>query len=232
MIQMSYLAPILALAGLAACGQEAPVPPAAQASEGAAVAAIPADAPVVLAFGDSLYAGYQLDPGQSYPARLETALNAGGMAVRFVNGGVSGDTTAAGLQRLAFTLDNQAVRPALVMVGLGGNDMLRGLSPEETASNLDAICAELDKRGIPFMLTGLYAAPNLGADYGEQFNAIYPSLARKYDVPLVPFLLETVVGKPDLMLPDAIHPNAAGIDRIVAATKSDVEQAVKGALAS
>lgn len=196
----------------------------------AASSAIPADAPVVLAFGDSLYAGYQLDPGHSYPARLEAALNGQGTAVRFVNAGVSGDTTAAGLQRLAFTLDNQPREPALVMVGLGGNDMLRGLPPEQTRANIDAVCAELKKRGIPFMLTGLVAAPNMGADYTSKFNAIFPDLAEKYRVPLVPFLLEPVIGKPDLLLPDRMHPNAQGVDRIVAATQDTVAGALKAAV--
>jgi len=221
-----------ALLVLAACNSGTPAVPEATSTAGAAQAAatIPANAPVVLAFGDSLYAGYQLDPGQSYPARLEAALNGEGTAVRFVNAGVSGDTTAAGLQRLAFTLDNQPVRPSLVMVGLGGNDMLRALPPEDTLKNLDAICAELKKRGLPFMLTGLLAAPNLGPDYGAKFNAIYPALARKYGVPLVPFLLEPVVGRRDLLLGDNIHPNAAGIEKIVAMTKGQVGAAVKQAI--
>jgi acyl-CoA thioesterase-1 len=229
---MKKLPPFAALA-LAACQGETPAP-APTASEPVAAAApapaIPANAPVVLAFGDSLYAGYQLDPGQGYPPRLEAALNAQGLPVRFVNAGVSGDTTAAGLQRLAFTLDNQAVKPALVMVGLGGNDMLRGLPLEETAKNLDAICAELKKRGLPFMLTGLVAAPNLGAEYAGKFNAIYPALAKKYGVPLVPFLLEPVIGKPELILPDHIHPNAQGVEKIVAFTKDDVAKALKTAV--
>lgn len=203
---------------------------AAERPAASAPAPVPANAPVVLAFGDSLYAGYQLDPRDSYPAQLEAALNAKGVAARMVNAGVSGDTTAAGLQRLAFTLDNQPVRPALVMVGLGGNDMLRGLPPEQTRDNIDAICAELKKRGIPFMLTGMLAAPNMGADYAKKFNGIYPELAKKYQVPLVPFLLEPVIGKPDLVLPDNIHPNAQGVGKIVAFTAGDVENALTAAV--
>lgn len=230
--QLSTLVLAAVLASLAGCKDEAGPAQVVAGDPPATSITVAPGAPVVLAFGDSLYAGYQLDPGQSYPARLEAALNAGGSSVRFVNAGVSGDTTAAGLQRLAFTLDNQPIRPALVMVGLGGNDMLRGLPPEDTRANLDAICAELKKRGIPFMLTGLYAAPNLGQEYAAKFNAIYPELARKYDVPLVPFLLEPVVGNKALLLPDSIHPNAAGIDKIVAATKDEVEKAVEAAAAS
>ena len=236
-----WIAPVLPALLLAACDQsDVPVsrssstppgtPPASAAASVAVSPAIPADAPVVLAFGDSLYAGYQLDPGRSYPARLEAALNGQGMPVRFVNAGVSGDTTAAGLQRLAFTLDNQPRQPALVMVGLGGNDMLRGLPIEQTRANIDAVCAELQKRGIPFMLTGLVAAPNMGADYAGKFNAIFPELAKKYRVPLVPFLLEPVIGKPDLLLPDRIHPNAQGVDRIVATTQATVAGALQAAV--
>lgn len=227
----------IASVGLTACDNAPePVPsdmgkPAAERPAAEPEAApVPANAPVVLAFGDSLYAGYQLDPRDSYPAQLEAALNAKGVAARIINAGVSGDTTAAGLQRLAFTLDNQPVRPALVMVGLGGNDMLRGLPPEQTRDNIDAICAELKKRGIPFMLTGMLAAPNMGADYALKFNAIYPELARKYKVPLVPFLLEPVIGKPDLVLPDNIHPNAQGVGKIAAFTADDVEKALTTAV--
>lgn len=217
-----------------------PVPPAGSSSAGSSPAAgtaaisksaeVPANAPVVLAFGDSLYAGYQLEPTQSYPARLEAALNGMGIAARFANAGVSGDTTAAGLQRLAFTLDNQPVPPSLVMVGLGGNDMLRGLPADQTRANIDAICAELKMRGIPFMLTGMLAAPNMGAEYAVKFNAIYPALAKKYGVPLVPFLLEPVIGQRDYLLADNIHPNAAGVDRMVAATKDDVAGALAAAI--
>ena len=235
---VSSAAVVLAIAalGLTACDSAPePVPSdmrpsGAERSATQAPQPVPANAPVVLAFGDSLYAGYQLDPRDSYPAQLEAALNGKGVAARIVNAGVSGDTTAAGLQRLAFTLDNQPVQPALVMVGLGGNDMLRGLPPEQTRDNIDAICAELKKRGIPFMLTGMLAAPNMGADYAGKFNAIYPDLAKKYKVPLVPFLLEPVIGKPDLVLPDNIHPNAQGVGKIVVATADDVESALAAAL--
>jgi acyl-CoA thioesterase-1 len=149
---------------------------------------------------------------------------------RVVNAGVSGDTTAAARQRLAFTLDNQPHKPALVLVGLGGNDMLRGLPPEQTRANLDAILAELKRRGIPAMLTGMLAAPNMGADYVAAFNPIWPSLARKYDAALVPFFLAPILNQPALQLPDHIHPNAQGVDKIVAATEPAVAQALGKAL--
>lgn len=213
---------------LAACSQSAPAPEPLQTS---AAPAIPADAPVILAFGDSLYAGYRLAPGEGYPPRLEAALNAAGIKTRVVNAGVSGDTTAAARERLAFTLDNQKVKPSLVLVGLGGNDMLRGLPPAETRANLDAILTELDKRQIPAMLTGMLAAPNMGKDYVSAFNPIYPALAAKHKAPLVPFFLQAVIGNDKLLLDDHIHPTAEGVNRIVAATKDDVAKALKAAMA-
>ncbi|WP_298173894.1 arylesterase [Novosphingobium sp.] len=225
---MRRLIPLLALA-IAACSQPAPPPEALQTQAAVAAPAIPADAPVILAFGDSLYAGYRLAPGEGYPPRLEAALNAGGIKARVVNAGVSGDTTAAARERLAFTLDNQKVKPALVLVGLGGNDMLRGLPPAETRANLDAILTELDKRHIPAMLTGMLAAPNMGKDYVSAFNPIFPALAAKHKAPLVPFFLQAVIGNDKLLLDDHIHPTAEGVNRIVAATKDDVAKALKAA---
>ena len=226
---MRRLLPLIAFA-LAACSQSAPTPERPETRTSTSPA-IPADAPVILAFGDSLYAGYRLAPGQGYPPRLEAALNAGGVKARVVNAGVSGDTTAAARARLAFTLDNQKVKPSLVMVGLGGNDMLRGLPPAETRANLDAILTELEKRQIPAMLTGMLAAPNMGKDYVSAFNPIYPALAAKHKAPLIPFFLQAVIGNDALMLDDHIHPNPQGVDKIVAATKDDVVKALKAATA-
>jgi acyl-CoA thioesterase-1 len=170
---------------------------------------------LIVAFGDSLYAGYGLDQDEGFAPELQRALGERGLSVRVVNAGVSGDTTAAGRQRLAFTLDGLDARPDLVIVGLGGNDMLRGISPDQTRANLVAILEELDDRGIDAMLTGMVAAPNLGEDYGNAFNPIYPELAEQFDVPLYPFFLDGVIQQPGLMLPDGIHPNADGIDAIV-----------------
>lgn len=217
---------------LTACSPEKPPEPKKDATAQASTAPIPADAPVILAFGDSLYAGYNLKPGEGYPPRLEAALNASGTPARLVNAGVSGDTTAAALQRLAFTLDNQPVKPALALVGLGGNDMLRGLPPEETRANLDAILTEFDNRGIPVVLTGMVAAPNLGADYAGRFNPIWPEMAKKHKAGLVPFFLEPVIGNRALMLGDNIHPNADGVERIVAATQGQVTEALQKAVAT
>ncbi|WP_298281937.1 arylesterase [Novosphingobium sp.] len=223
---------LLATLLLTACSTEnAPDPKSSGNAEAiASPAPVPADAPVILAFGDSLYAGYNLQPGEGYPPRLEAALNASGTPARVINAGVSGDTTAAALQRLKFTLDNQPVKPTLALVGLGGNDMLRGLPPEETRANLDAILTEFDNRKIPVVLTGMLAAPNLGADYTERFNPIWPDMAKKHKAGLVPFFLEPVLGNRALMLDDNVHPNAEGVNRIVAVTQAKVAEALKQAV--
>ena len=180
----------------------------------------------ILAFGDSLLAGYGLKDGESYPARLEQALRARGINARIANAGVSGDTTAAGLQRLDFTLKSQPTPPELVIVSLGGNDMLRGLPPEQTRSNLDAILTRLKSSGSRVILLGMLAAPNLGKDYAEKFNPVYPQLAQEHGAALVPFFLQPVIDKPDLIQQDHVHPTAIGIDEIVTATVDDVAQAL------
>jgi acyl-CoA thioesterase-1 len=180
----------------------------------------------ILAFGDSLFAGYGLQPGESYPARLEAALRARGVNARVINAGVSGDTTAAGWQRLAFTLDTQQVRPDLFILELGGNDLLRGLSPDETRANLARILAELKQRGIPVLVMGMRAPPNYGPDYQARFDAIYRELAREYGAALIPFWLEEIYREPELFQADRIHPTAQGIERLVAATIDAVERAL------
>lgn len=175
-----------------------------------------ADTRLVMAFGDSLYAGYNVKQDESFPAQLEAALSAKGLNVQVHNAGVSGDTTAAGLQRLAFALDGLPRTPDLVILGLGGNDMLRGISPDQTESNLEAMLQELKKRDIPVVLTGMIAAPNLGQDYASKFNPIFVKLAEKYDAELYPFFLDGVITDKALMLPDGIHPNPKGIAKVVA----------------
>lgn len=217
----SYAGALLLLQGLAACSgennsanQTIAETPAAQTT--AAAAAEAADGRLVVAFGDSLYAGYGVLPQESFPVRLQKALTARGIAATVRNAGVSGDTSSAGLRRLAFTLDGLDRKPDLVMVNLGGNDMLRGIDPKETRANLTAICEELKRRGIPILLTGMVAAPNMGRDYADRFNVIYPDLAKRYDATLYPFFLDGVVTDQKLMLPDRIHPNPAGVDAIVA----------------
>ncbi|WP_417622086.1 arylesterase [Parasphingorhabdus sp.] len=170
---------------------------------------------LIVAFGDSLYAGYGLDQKEGFAPELQAALTATGKDVRVHNAGVSGDTTAAGLRRLDFVIDSLPKKPDLVILGLGGNDMLRGLKPADTRANLEAMVKKLDERDIPVMLTGMLAPPNLGAAFSDEFNVIYPALARKYGVALYPFFMDGVVGHPDLFLPDGIHPTAEGIDIIV-----------------
>jgi acyl-CoA thioesterase-1 len=184
-------------------------------------AAAPAEAnpgaePVhILAFGDSLTAGYGLPPGQGFAPQLQAMLRRNGIAAVVTNGGVSGDTAAAARARLGWTLDGMGAKPDLVIVALGGNDMLRGLPPARTREDMAAIAAELEKRGIRFVLAGMLAAPNLGRDYGSSFNAIFPDLARAHGAPLYPFFLSGVAGDTRLLLDDRIHPNFQGIKRMV-----------------
>ena len=213
---------------MSACGAEAPV---AQPSGSPGIVARGPAGPerLVVAFGDSLYAGYGLKPSEAWPAKLQAALWSRGINAKLVNAGVSGDTTAAGRQRLTFLLDSLPRRPDLVIVGLGGNDMLRALPPAEARANLDAILAELDRRKIPAMLTGMLAAPNLGVDYAREFNAMYPALAKQYDAALVPFFMASVIEKPAMFQRDRVHPTAAGIDLIVADTVDAVAQAISAA---
>ena len=180
----------------------------------------------VLALGDSLFAGYGLRPGQAYPQQLEASLRAQGINARVSNAGVSGDTTADGLARLDFTLASQPQPPDLVLICLGGNDMLRGLPPGQTRANLAAILTELHKRHIPALLMGMLAAPNLGKDYQSEFDPIYPALARQYKEALVPFFLSAVIDRPDLRLADHIHPTPAGVQALVQATQRPVINAL------
>lgn len=182
-----------------------------------------------MALGDSLYAGYNLGPREGFAPVLEKALGAQGIKAKVVNAGVSGDTSAAGLARFDFTMEGLARTPDLVIVGFGGNDMLRGLAPEETRANLDAILARLKERGVPAMLTGMLAAPNLGPDYAAKFNTLYTDLSARYGAPLYPFFLDGVLGQSALMLPDGIHPNAKGIERIVTRVAPMVGERLKDA---
>lgn len=218
----------LALAACSGEAEEAGRAPEAAATAKAELPAIPVMGPErrILAFGDSLFAGYGLDPAQSYPARLEAALRAKGVNARIANAGVSGDTTAAGLQRLAFTLDAQSVKPDLFILELGGNDLLRGLSPEQTKANLDQMLEELKKRDIPVLLMGMRAPPNYGPEYQAQFDALYRDLAKQHGAALIPFWLEDIYREPELFQADKIHPTAEGIERLVAATLGDVEEAL------
>lgn len=216
---------------LAACGSD--VPPAVSETMQAGTAEAPSpELPVmgeerrILAFGDSLFAGYGLEEDEGYPERLEAALRARGINARVADAGLSGDTTAGGLQRIAFVLDAMERKPDLALVELGGNDLLRGLSPEEAEANLSAILDELKKRGIPVVLYGMRAPPNAGPEYQEQFDGMYPRLAKEYGAALVPFFMEPVFDKPELRQADRIHPTAQGIEDMVAATVETVADAL------
>jgi acyl-CoA thioesterase-1 len=171
---------------------------------------------LVLAFGDSLTAGYQLRPNESFPARLEAELRRQGRDVRVVNAGVSGDTTAQGRARLSWVLHGLQQQPDLAIVALGANDMLRGQPPAQARANLDAIIGELRKRGIPVIVAGMLAAPNLGPEYTKEYNAIFPGLARQHNATLYPFFLRGVAGNRARLLADGMHPNPAGVQVMVA----------------
>lgn len=170
----------------------------------------------LLVLGDSLTAGYGLSRAEAFPAQLERALRSRGVAVSVVDASVSGDTTAGGLARLGWVLGGKPEdRPDAVIVELGGNDVLRGLAPEATAANLDAILARMKESGVPVLLAGMRAPPNLGVEYRREFDAIYPRLAERHQTHFYPFFLEGVAGVPALNQADGIHPNARGVARIV-----------------
>ncbi len=191
-------------------------------------AAAPAHAAdkVILAFGDSLTAGYGLKPAEAFPAQLEAALRRDKIAVRVQNAGVSGDTTAQARARLDWVLRSMKQKPDLVIVQLGGNDMLRGIDPAQTRANLSAILAELKKRKMPVLLAGMLAAPNLGSDYARKFNPIYPALAKQYGAALYPFFLRGVTGNPKLLLKDNMHPTGPGVAVVVRGIAPSVKKAL------
>ncbi len=177
------------------------------------------------ALGDSLTAGWGLAAAEAFPARLEAALAAKGYSVSIANFGVSGDTTAGGLARLAGVL---AEKPDGVIVELGANDMLRGQDPDAARANLDAILSRLKAAGIPILLCGMRSAKNYGSDYAAAFDAIYPELAKKYDAVLYPFFLDGVTGQPGMTLRDGLHPSARGVDEVVRRILPTVETFLKG----
>jgi len=174
----------------------------------------------LVGFGDSLMAGYQLAPSESYTAQLEAALKAKGHDVAVTNAGVSGDTTSGGLSRIDWSVPDGTDG---VILELGANDALRGISPEQSEKNLDAILARLKERNIPVFLVGILAPPNMGGDYGERFNPIYKRLADKYEIPLYPFFLDGVTTVEGMQLDDGMHPNAKGVSVMVEKTIQPVE---------
>jgi acyl-CoA thioesterase I len=195
-----------------------------------AVPATAADPPVrIVALGDSLTAGFGLPPDGAFPAKLEKALIGRGLVVEVANAGVSGDTAAGGLARLdwAVPIGTQAV-----IVELGANDMLRGIDPKVTRAALTEIMRRLAERRLAVLLVGMRAAPNLGADYGREFEAIYRDLATDYGALLYPFFLEGVAADSRLNQRDGIHPTAAAVDAIVARILPKVEELVARARAN
>ncbi len=187
----------------------------------AASAASPAGSPPLVIFlGDSLTAGLGLPADQAYPALLARQLRADGLAVRVLNAGVSGDTSAGGLRRLRWLL---AQHPAVVVVGLGGNDGLRGTAVPEIESNLNQLVGHAQQAGARVLLLGMQIPPNYGPDYTAAFAAIYPRIARNMNVPLVPFLLAGVGGVAELNQADGLHPTAAGQVKVAANVKPYLE---------
>jgi acyl-CoA thioesterase-1 len=205
---------------LAACsgetGQREPaaVPSAAAPARQPAVASAAqpnpdtSDKPRIIFLGDSLTAGLGLDIKDSFPAVIQERLTREGHEFEVVNAGVSGDTSAGGLRRLEWAMADG--HPKILVVALGGNDGLRGLPPEQLEANLATIIERAQKRGLTVILAGMEAPPNFGADYTARFRAVYPTLAKRYDVPLIPFLLQGVAGDPAFNQPDGIHPNQRG----------------------
>jgi len=186
----------------------------------------PPPRPLVLAFGDSLTAGYGLDQGLGFAPQLQATLRRHGIAATVVDGGVSGDTSEAGKARLGWTLDGLERKPDLVILELGANDMLRGLDPRLTERNLEAMLVELERREIPVLFAGMRASPNLDPAYVARFDAIYPMLARRHGVASYAFFLDGVAAEKGMQQADGMHPTFAGVKRIV----TGITPAVKRAL--
>lgn len=204
---------ILALFLFVACSPgDRPAAPTQTAAPAAAPAAPVADnEPLVVFLGDSLTAGYGLGAEQAYPLLVEKRLEQQGIALRVINAGVSGDTTAGGLSRLDWLLSQ---KPDVVVVGLGGNDGLRGLPLEQADRNLREIVRRSKAAGAQVLLLGMQIPPNYGPEYAQGFADMYPRISKEMDVPLVPFLLEGVGGVADLNQADGIHPTAEGQEKV------------------
>jgi acyl-CoA thioesterase-1 len=199
--------------GAIGCNKKPAPPPDAPPASPVAVTKPAArdDRPVIVAFGDSLTAGYGTDAGNSYPDYLERDLNAKGFHYHVVNAGISGNTTKDGIERLD---EVTALKPAIVIVAFGGNDGLRGLPINSTRQNLDQIVSTLQGAGAKVVLGGITLPPNYGPDYIHQFNETYALLARKFHVPLLPFLLQGAYGTEGSMQADGIHATAQGNQQV------------------
>jgi acyl-CoA thioesterase-1 len=180
----------------------------------------------IVVLGDSLTAGLGLPADEAFPAKLERALKAKGLAIEVINAGVSGDTASGGLARLDWSVPEGT---DAVILELGANDMLRGIDPKLTRQALEEIVRRLSARGVPVLLAGMRAAANLGNDYRRAFEALYSDLASRYDLLLYPFFLDGVAGEAGLNQSDGLHPTAAGVDAIVARILPKVEELVRRA---
>lgn len=190
--------------------------------------AMPAQAaePLIWALGDSLTAGYGLPPVDGFTSQLQGALHAAGVPATVRNGGITGDTSAQGKARLLWGLRGLGVKPDLVILELGANDMLRGMPPTQTAANLDLILAELKRRQIRVLIAGMRAAPNMGPGYARGFDPIYSRLARQYGARFYPFFLDGVAANTALLQADGMHPNARGVSIIVHRILPSVREAL------
>lgn len=189
-----------------------------------AYAAAPGQPLRIVVFGDSLVAGFQLKASDAFPAQLERALKARGHAVEVINAGVSGDTTAAGLARLRWSIPEKA---DAVILELGANDALRGLDPGKAKSNLDQMITALKGTGAEVLLAGMLAPPNMGPAYAQSFNAIYQDLAKKHGLILYPFFLEGIAFDQRFNLNDGLHPNSKGVAEITQKILPTVEQLIE-----
>lgn len=178
----------------------------------------------ILAFGDSLTAGFGLPAADALPVQLESRLKADGFDVKVINAGVSGDTTEMGLERLDYTLSDGPID--IAVVELGANDMLRGLPPKAARANLEKIIEAFRSKGVNVILAAMASSDNWGQAYQQEFDSIYPDLAAKYGVTMVPFFMEGVWGNPSLLIGDGLHPNAAGVRKVVEKIAPYVETAL------
>lgn len=178
----------------------------------------------IVAFGDSLLAGFGLRANESFPAQLENELKKRGHIVEIANAGVSGDTTTGGLSRLDWSIQDGT--EAVILV-LGANDMLRGMEPELARKNLDEMIKRLKARKIEVLIGGMRAAPNLGADYARKFDSIYADLAKEHDILIYPFFLDGVAGQRELNMNDGIHPTPKGVSLVVERILPSVESLIE-----
>ena len=211
-----------------ACGRDLAreAAPAAGAASREDSRSVPAARARVVFLGDSLTAGYGLDADQAYPSLIQHRLREAGLDAEVVNAGVSGDTSAGGLRRVDWSLDGNV---RVLVVALGGNDALRGLSTDELRRNLAAIIERARQRRVTVILAGMEAPPNLGRAYASAFRQVYRDLAAQYRIALIPFLLEGVAGRPSLNQADLIHPNAAGARKMADLVGPYVERALREA---